>query len=558
MRKMKIRRAAIGIGLLGVVAAIGCCLWFWDSIPGGKEHVVTVTPKEQGTITQELSSGIAPEDINSLESILNVQATYKAGQDSLDGRIHLTADALVTVPDVEVIPIQRVNEKEFSQEWIDTVTSVFFGDSPVYLASAYGQRTKEELDQAIAKLESYVQEGIMDPYNYGYAEDGSYNQDAFQMIDALVEEKQIAPETRKKIPVKPGFDLGSEGDSAAGAPEAEETTLEEETRLKLAEEGVAAWGYETKGFVDETGDETEFPFVGVVEMPDGGKYQYYLDRYSGHMDININRIYDSQDPVYPQAGDYWVSTRSQAVESKGANVDGTPVVDASRREEYAGISMDQAQQIAEEKVSALGLTDMRVGSWEFQVQYSNLSTEYGHENSQTIQKGGWLFHFVRQVNSVPVTYTNEMGGAMTDVINENEEYPWGYERVDILVSKDGIEEAVISNLYELGEVINENPALLDYNQIIEIFEKNYFAGDHQGVTEQILHLTDVKLGYSRLYDPNYPDTGELVPVWDFFGWEEGAQQWETDAYYYVNDSPYNSYMTINAITGAVIDRGLGY
>lgn len=62
-----------------------------------------------------------------------------------------------------------------------------------------------------------------------------------------------------------------------------------------------------------------------------------------------------------------------------------------------------------------------------------------------------------------------------------------------------------------------------------------------------IKVDSVKLGYAIISEEGTFDTGLLVPVWDFNGT--------------VNDSgriDETSIMTINAIDGTVIDRGLGY
>ncbi len=70
-------------------------------------------------------------------------------------------------------------------------------------------------------------------------------------------------------------------------------------------------------------------------------------------------------------------------------------------------------------------------------------------------------------------------------------------------------------------------------------------------------------GYTRIYEPKSDSrSGVLVPAWDFFGsyegtYKEGAE-WETGSENFLYAPQYESYLTINAIDGSVIDRGLGY
>ena len=80
-----------------------------------------------------------------------------------------------------------------------------------------------------------------------------------------------------------------------------------------------------------------------------------------------------------------------------------------------------------------------------------------------------------------------------------------------------------------------------------------------GVKRYDLQVSRVTLGYMRIYDPGTDArSGLLVPVWDFFGKQSQDIEYEGQAYSYENAYPYNSFLTINALDGTVIDRGLGY
>lgn len=67
-------------------------------------------------------------------------------------------------------------------------------------------------------------------------------------------------------------------------------------------------------------------------------------------------------------------------------------------------------------------------------------------------------------------------------------------------------------------------------------------------------------GFMNLLQTANP--GVLVPVWDFFGSFEGfyteEQQAQGAPETFGNYDTNMSYLTINAIDGSVIDRGLGY
>mgnify|MGYP005831456645 FL=1 len=65
-----------------------------------------------------------------------------------------------------------------------------------------------------------------------------------------------------------------------------------------------------------------------------------------------------------------------------------------------------------------------------------------------------------------------------------------------------------------------------------------------------MYIHEVKLGLMRITEQNSKDTGLIIPVWDFMGTYE-----EKETFF---DDTYTSLLTINAIDGSIIDRGLGY
>ena len=99
-----------------------------------------------------------------------------------------------------------------------------------------------------------------------------------------------------------------------------------------------------------------------------------------------------------------------------------------------------------------------------------------------------------------------------------------------------------------------------FDSIVKIYEQmmevtNADIGEFE--KQRTYHVNKIKLGYSRIYDPNVDNrAGVLVPVWDFFGGFDA----EIDGHYEQNNGEHSkqSFMTINAIDGTVINRDLGY
>ena len=103
--------------------------------------------------------------------------------------------------------------------------------------------------------------------------------------------------------------------------------------------------------------------------------------------------------------------------------------------------------------------------------------------------------------------------------------------------------------------------LLPWSEIQGIFEemlvKKYsdFFADNKDVTVSF-DINEVRLGYMRVIEKGNVFEGRMVPVWDFFGSE--TINYPDISEPYVIEGPYESWLTINAMDGTIIDRELGY
>ena len=75
-------------------------------------------------------------------------------------------------------------------------------------------------------------------------------------------------------------------------------------------------------------------------------------------------------------------------------------------------------------------------------------------------------------------------------------------------------------------------------------------GIEQSNHEQVTYtVSKIKLGYMEATQKNSMDEGALLPVWDFYI-RASSEQDEGKANY--------SILTINAMNGSIINRGVGY
>lgn len=232
-----------------------------------------------------------------------------------------------------------------------------------------------------------------------------------------------------------------------------------------------------------------------------------------------------------------------------------------------GISKEEAQKLADEKVSALNLQDMQVTSSRVVLE---LRMGYrGRPQQKDMTDLGYVFHYTRKPTGIPITYTVIPGGGKESRIN-SETVPWGYEVLDIYVTSDGIDEICFTNQYDIGERKVENLELLPFSDIMAIYEKMMLIQNVDALIDKReeardigeplqaknIYVNKITFGYTRIYDPQSNNhTGLLVPVWDFFGTYELS--YDGQNMISVNDVD-KSFITINAVDGSIVDRWLGY
>lgn len=455
--------------------------------------------KEKETENQEETA-----QENKLASRLSVPETYQDSGQSEDGRFQLVCEAKVEVPNVEKIGVYKVSQLPFDQPFIDKVTDAFFGDFPVYDGTEYGKMTKGEILEKLEELKKYQAEGNEDPYGLiaqrkeaGEEFDPEEVYSLQREIDSWEAEYQDAPEEVAKIPVTPALQDGY--------------------------------------------------FSGFVEMNER-MYHYKLKAGAGdHMNIQIDM---------DKTNGMWIDMDSVA-ERKESD----PAVELPSGEEVekqVGITEEEAVTKASSYLEKMGLTD-------FVPQKTRLALmteipEYG-ENKASFKEAPacYMVSFTRQLEGFPITWEGNYGGGLESMESTIE--PWAYERVEIGVDQGGLCHAEILNLYQIGEKQVENVELKPFSEISEIFRQMILIKNADMEYDKTSKLTidRVTLGYMRVYDPGADaSTGLLVPVWDFFGQEEGQYTIEGETTPFSQNDSELSFLTINGADGTVINRSLGY
>lgn len=211
------------------------------------------------------------------------------------------------------------------------------------------------------------------------------------------------------------------------------------------------------------------------------------------------------------------------------------------------ISPEDGRKIAEEAMEQAGLMEEYTFTGERVIPlYETL------EDREGTYKNVYEYLYTRCVLGVAETFTNTAVALGTDDLAVMR--PWHYERIRIFVDDEGIYALLWDSPSRL-EVLYEDVALMPFEQIQSIFEAQFmlrygaFTADNGGGRYEI---QAVKLGLMRICEKDHTTNALLVPVWDFFGTytgEDGSVK---------GLDGFDSWLTINAIDGSIIDRSTGY
>ncbi|HWR31515.1 MAG TPA: DUF6034 family protein [Negativicutes bacterium] len=212
------------------------------------------------------------------------------------------------------------------------------------------------------------------------------------------------------------------------------------------------------------------------------------------------------------------------------------------------ISKEDAQQIANETINTIGYSDLSCSG-------SRLAP-IGDAHEGNVFDGVYEFVFTRTVNGVNTTFTNDVYAAPPDDPNSMTR-PWGYEHIRVFIDDAGVACLLINDPYQIEETVSEQTTVLPFSDIAKVFEHmiqtKYLSVDSDKKTE--VHIEKVELGLCRIFEKDNSSYGLLVPAWDFIGTLTESNS--NKSFTYGRDG-YHCLLTINAIDGSIIDRGMGY
>ena len=433
------------------------------------------------------------------------------------GKLTVHLDAPVEVPETNALPVIEVTPRAFTQQDADAIVEALFKGKPLLPIRDYDNNsmTKQEIQDTIVSLGALIaqlescdpvsEEGQKLYERFGLIPETATSADVQAVIQSLQEEIQSYQEQ---------FD---------SAPD-EDVMMEPSTTL--ADLGGGIYGIEVSCDLENSKNAwlnmSTFNMRSKAEFRSGVPY--------GYLPTMLRQEEGTNVPDVSQA-----DARSQA--------------DAVVTALYPDDSL---------VLSAYGL---------FARDDSDMSDSNAQPLDISTAPKAYIFVYMRAVGGVPATYTMQDCASLLSM-EDNVTNPLAYERIEVLIDDTGIVKVEWYSPMQQGETLAQNVEVLSFDKVIESFRnmiKTKYAfvdesNENYTINSADVYITRVTLGYSRVASKDTPDEFIMVPVWDFFGYlTRDIEGQPTDANERWNGlAEVDSLLTINAVDGTVIDRGLGY
>lgn len=424
---------------------------------------------------------------------------YTATAENANGTMTMAADVEIILPDAEYATVLRVEQDVITQAQVDILYGLLVKGGQLYDAEAYVP-SKAMYQQRIDALEA-MKKGLGDDPIL------QFKQMTPESIDATIEwmrtEMEAAGEEEALVPIDP--------------------VLTDFTR---------AYRYEADGV-------TEVPYSGselhgLAHSEAGGYELFYV--FNSDAETNFV-IYAAEPDAYVQnTGAYTAITDDMDISAA------TPL----------SITQAQAEDIAKALQAALGTDSLDLARAEKVVGGDSAGGYYGTTNPK---RQAWELIYTRTVNGMPTTYSDF---DCMKVEDDDQNSPVSYERMTFIIDDGGIVAFQWSAPYAITGTVTESAKLISLEECADVFETlvfpvNKWMAENGGADIQV---TAARLGMSRVTSYDERSAGVLVPVWDFFGdvtmrYEQSGQASEM----LLEDW---NLLTVNAVTGEVINRNLGY
>ena len=460
--------------------------------------------------TADASSG------KSLSEQYGIPESYQFEAQGADGKLNITVDAQVAVPDGSAMPIYRVKTAEFSQDTVYAFFEALCGDTEMWIHTE--QRTKDEIQEQILRLKKHIME------NDQYIVD----------LGGIEEAEKILADLERQLDAAP------------------ETVVEERTYGELVEMSDIPANNTDNAVAGEGGADVE-----PVETPSPSTTYTGLNAYEKY-DAGLNgegRIFQVANNSTPSM--HYFDHRNSAAGINFGSSSSLPILDDADIDAEIltkiGLTPSEARQMVQDLLDKTG-SGMVVDS--IYLQDDEQKGNYG-EAARPAERYAYAVYCVRTVNGVPCSYVT--GGSKPDANDMMAPY-WHYESLYFMINSEGIIMMEWLTPIKVIETVNEDAQLKPFSEIQEIFEKmmtiKYEPQAEFGGNKYDFGINRIALSLHRIVEKNSNESGLLVPAWNFYGKLTVTPPGENPSGQV--DYLGESFLTINAIDGSIIDVSKGY
>ncbi len=481
---------------------------------------------------------VSQDTRGNLSEVLGIMSDrYETYLEDESGNIKVTVDAGVVLPDADSIPSVRVAAKYFSQDTVNKLIDVLFNEGTLYDPESLSELTKSGILQRLEQLEqkrTALEAQGMKPTKSDIGE---------SKVDASANGSSSKEDT---VSSSSGNQLDQLIDSIALYEQKLETAPDKKTYKEVSGElhTQDISGMSKENQAEYEGKLFEVAHAGQLNENGGMKSLFVVNNEVSNSSLLqfINRKdYDTTDGMY-YSEEQWNQIADDNDQAKVADLT------------YPTITEDEAVTVTNQFLEQIGINYLNCAYAEKVIGGSNSEIAGGIKTGNLLK--AYRLQYVREVSDVPVTYTN-VEGSWNDTDTSNI-WPWDYERMTLIIDDSGIVEMVWEAPYELTETVTKTTTMLSFSEIQDIFKKMIIV-DIDGYSEYgvDLNISEVRLGLARITEQNDLKSGLLIPVWDFFGTATYHYEDVQSKTYTENDFG-ESYLTINAIDGSIVDRQQGY
>lgn len=533
-KHMKKLFAALFATLLAI-SLFGCQPSPESAVVVGKDNDKMV---EQAVSTADNAPATMPQDGELTYAALceryGAPERWQTSVTEAGGKMEISADVALSLPDTVNVPLARVTAGRFSQEFVYALFSYLCGDTPMYIDPEV--RTKAQVQADIERTQEDLAkwsgtEGAAVSENY---------------LKYLYEEYESAPEDVELVPsdgtLQP-FAINNQTGASTG------TCM----RLNL----ISSFDADAKMF-----------FVMNDADYENTDVNSYTDE-NGNIQVDL-----------PSSGSTFLYSREK---EKAGHRDGDAQLQDVTEQSLTGEAVDckltttpaEARAVVEDFLSALGIDDMAIDTVSLMTTAQNYGMlrftlpeereAYKDRMAQALADAEeyYSFRLLRQLGDV--TTESYYGWSASATGGDSFGRQWAYESFEILVDDEGILSIQWEGPLNVETVETESANLLPFSEIGEIFTRMMTIQNEPLAKTAWMNVLQIdvvtaKLCLWRIIDKNSFTEGLLVPAWCFYVsvYDETTNE-ETGELQKSFRGPTDvPELIINAVDGSVIDPMNGY